>query len=533
MRPRFRMLLATVCVLALILPGTSQGNDKKLKQLKAEAVMLVEKMRVHTQQMVDMIFSFGELGFQEIETSRYITDILSTNGFQVEQGVSGMPTAWFARWGSGSPVIAFGSDIDGIPKASQKPGVAYHDPVIEGAPGHGEGHNSGQAVNVTAALVLKRIMERENLSGTLILWPGVAEELLGSKAYFVRDGKFEGVDAVLFTHVSSNLAVSYGEGGGSGLVSVEYTFTGDSAHSAGAPWRGRSALDAVELMNAGMNYRREHLRLPQRTHYVITNGGDQPNVVPSLASVWYYFREIDYDHIKALFEIGNEVAQGAAMMTNTEVSWRILGSAWPRHFNKPIALATYQNIKEVGLPDWSEADQTLAKALQKELGSTIRGLPTKLAKAPEPRTGPRLGGGSDDIGDISWAVPTITLRYPANVQGTPGHHWSAAVAMATPIAHKGSTIGAKVMAMTTLDLLMNPDLVKTSWDYFNNEQANDEDGNVTKYIPFVSAEDIPAAYLNVDIMEEFRSEMKKLYFDPTKYKTYLEQLGIDYPTVRE
>ena len=144
--------------------------------------------------------------------------ILKKNGFDIQEGVSGMPTAWFASWGSGKPVIAFGSDIDCIPKASQKPGVAYHDPIIEGAPGHGEGHNSGQAVNVTAALVLKQIMEREGITGTLILWPGVAEELLGSKAYFVRDGLFKDVDAVLFTHVSNNLSVTFGPGRGSGLV---------------------------------------------------------------------------------------------------------------------------------------------------------------------------------------------------------------------------------------------------------------------------------------------------------------------------
>ncbi|MDP6054881.1 MAG: peptidase dimerization domain-containing protein, partial [Candidatus Latescibacteria bacterium] len=434
---------------------------------------------------------------------------------------------WVARWGSGVPVIAFGSDIDGIPKASQKPGVAYHDPVIEGAPGHGEGHNSGQAVNVTAALALQKIMVEENISGTLVLWPGVAEEQLGSKAYFVRDGVFNNVDAVLFTHVSSNLSVSYGEGRGSGLVSVEYTFRGDSAHSAGAPWRGRSALDAVELMNIGMNFRREHLRLSQRTHYVITNGGDQPNVVPSVAQVWYYFREVDYDHIKRLFDIGNDVARGAALMTDTEVEWRILGTAWPRHFNKPIAEAMYDNIKEIGLPDWSVADQTLAKALQKEVGRDPDGLPDELSDPPKPREGPLLGGGSDDIGDVSWTVPTVTLRYPANIQGLPGHHWSSAVAMATPIAHKGSTTGAKVLAVTVLDLLMRPELIEATKTYFTEEQ-----GKETTYTPLISAEDKPATFLNEKIMSEFRDKMKAYYFDPARYKTYLEQLGIEYPTVR-
>ena len=164
--------------------------DARLDGLKREAVREVEGMRKFTQVAVDMIFSYGELGFQEFETSRYVTTLLQEHGFDVEMGMADIPTAWMARWGSGRPVIAFGSDIDGIPKSSQKPGVAYHDPIIEGAPGHGEGHNSGQAVNVTAAIVLKKIMEREGIQGTLVLWPGVAEEQLASKAWFVRDGYF-------------------------------------------------------------------------------------------------------------------------------------------------------------------------------------------------------------------------------------------------------------------------------------------------------------------------------------------------------
>ena len=224
----------------------------------------------------------------------------------MQEGIAGIPTAFMATWGSGKPVIALGSDIDGIPQASQKPGVAYHAPMIEGAPGHGEGHNSGQAVNITAALAVKKIMEREKLPGTIRIWPGTAEELVGTKAYFVREGFFKDVDVALFTHVSDELGVSWGDRDGTGLVSVEFTFRGQTAHSAGAPWRGRSALDAVELMNIGWNYRREHLPLEHRSHYVVTNGGDQPNVVPRTASVWYYFRQTTYPRIKELWEIGDD-----------------------------------------------------------------------------------------------------------------------------------------------------------------------------------------------------------------------------------
>jgi aminobenzoyl-glutamate utilization protein B len=501
----------------------------RVEQLKKEAAADVESMRVMTQQMVDQVFSFGELGFQEFETSKYLSDVLEKNGFKIERSYAGIPTAWTATWGSGKPVIAIGSDIDDIPQASQKPGVAYHDPIIEGAPGHGEGHNSGVPLNITAALAVKKIMEREHLPGTLKLWPGVAEELVGAKAYFIRAGMFRDVDVSLFAHVGANLGVSWGGGFGTGLVSVEYLFKGESAHAAAAPWRGRSALDAVELMDTGWNFRREHLRLQQRSHYVITNGGDQPNVVPPNASVWYYFRETDYEHIKGMREIGDKMATAAAMMTDTEVTWRLLGSAWPQHMNKIVAETMYANIQTIGLPTWDPADIALAKGIQKELKQPQIGLATEIGRLrggldPEQN----MGGPSDDIGDVSWNVPTVTLGYPANIPNLPGHNWANGIAMATPIAHKGVTAGAKVQAMTIIDMLMRPELVQGAWDYFKNVQTKDQ-----KYIPFISDKDQPAIDLNKKIVDQYRAEMKKYYFDPTKYKTYLEQLGIKYPTVRQ
>jgi len=333
---------------------------------------------------------------------------------------------------------------------------------------------------------------------------------------------------VLFTHVGDNLNVSWGSGAQNGLVSVEYQFGGESAHAAAAPWRGRSALDAVELMDVGWNFRREHLRLQQRSHYVISNGGDQPNVVPPTASVWYYFREMDYPHIKELWETGDKMAQGAAQMTDTKFTSRVLGSAWPPYFNKPIAEAMYENAKKVGLPEWSEADQALARGLQKELKVPEKGLATKLADLagpiPEER---KMGGGSDDIGDISWNVPTVTLRYPANIPNLPGHNWANAIAMATPIAHKGVLAGAKVQAMTMIDILLHPEMVEQAWQFYRNEQTKE-----VKYTPLIRPQDQPAIWLNQKIMEQYRPERKKFYYDPDKYPTYLDQLGIKYPTLR-
>src|SRR6266566_9385545 len=221
-----------------------------LPAFKQEVVRDIASRAQFTQQMVDQIFSYGELGFQETETSRYLVDLLRKNGFTVREGIAGIPTAWVATWGSGKPVISLGSDIDDIPQASQKPGVACHAPLIEGAPGHGEGHNSGQAVNITAALAVKTIMEREHLPGTLQIWPGVAEELVGTKAYYVRDGLFRDVDIVLFSHVDDNLATSWGDVAGNGLVSVLFSFQGKSAHAAGAPRPLQS--------RRGRGYVREH-----------------------------------------------------------------------------------------------------------------------------------------------------------------------------------------------------------------------------------------------------------------------------------
>lgn len=516
----------------------AQMEVQQLEKLKADAVQEVEKNAVLGQQINDMLFSFSELGFQEYETFNYLTSLLEKQGFKVQKGVANIPTAWIATWGSGKPVIALGSDVDCIPKASQKPGVAYHDPMVEGAPGHGEGHNSGQALNIISAIALKKIMEREKIQGTIMLWPGVAEELVGTKAHYVRAGYFKDVDACIFTHVANNLGVGYGDAGSNGLVSVRFNFEGSAAHAAGAPWRGRSALDAVELMNIGWNYRREHLELTQRSHYVIPDGGDQPNVVPSKASVWYYFRERTYPDIKKLFDIGVKVAEGAALMTDTKFNYEILGSAWPGHFNKPIAEAMYENMKKVGLPKWSEEDQMLARATQIELKAPrISGLATKIDTIglPAPvgsvnvmgRQLMSMGGGSDDIADISWSLPTVVLRYPSNIPGLPGHHWSNAISMATPIAHKGVVYGAKAEVMTLLDMLLKPEIIKNAWEYYRTEQTKDQ-----KYIPLIGEKDQPAVYLNQKIMAEYAPKLKPLYYNPAKYKTYLEQLGIAYPTVR-
>ncbi|MEP1017446.1 amidohydrolase, partial [Maribacter dokdonensis] len=513
--------LCTFMCCLFTLMGTyaqKKRSNKQIEKLKSEAAVLVEENKKLSQVMVDKIFSFSELGFQEVESSKYLTGILAENGFEIEHSISGIPTAWFATWSNGDgPVIALGSDVDCIPKASQYPGVAYHKPIVEGAPGHGEGHNSGIPMNISSALAVKKIMERENIGGTLLVWPGIAEELVAAKAWYVRDGLFDDIDMCIFTHVGNNLGVSYGPTRGTGLISVEYSFDGEAAHSAGSPWRGKSALDAAELMNIAWNYKREHLHPLKRSHSIFTDSGDQPNVVPSKASIWFYFRDIKYEGIMEMYAMANDMAKGAALMTGTTMTSKVLGTAWPRHYNKVIAETMYDNIKEVGLPQWSAADQKLAKAVQTEVNSEkIEGLPTKLDDLGLPVVDP-ISGGSDDIGDISWKVPTVTLRYPSNIPGLQGHHWSNAIAMATPIAHKGVVAGAKVEAMTIIDFLLKPELMKGAWDYFNNEQQKE-----TKYQPMISESDMPPIYLNKDKQDQFRPALEKYYYDETKYDTYLE-----------
>jgi len=512
--------LMLLCLFVTV-PATSIfAQSPPLEDLKKQALELADAEAGLTQQIVDSIFSFSELGFQEYETTGYLTGLLEKNGFRVEREVAGMPTAFVASWGSGKPVIGFMADIDGLPETSQKPGVIRRAPLIENGPGHGEGHNSQQAVNVTAAIVVKRLMEKYRIPGTLRIYPGVAEELLASRTYMVLAGLFKDVDVMLSCHVASEFSTAYGPSG-SGLVSTQYTFQGQSAHSAGAPWAGRSALDAVELMDTGWNFRREHLRPEQRSHYVIVKGGDQPNVVPPIATVWYFFREWDFDRIRELHEIGTRVASGAALMTDTTMSERVLSATWPGHYNRPLAEALHTNMKRIGVPAWSPADEKLAHAAQAEMKVEVKGLSKEVSELRTPAD-PRRNAGSDDIAEVSWNLPTVVLRFPANIPGMIGHHWSSGIAMATPIAHKGATAGAKAQALTALDLLLDPKLLEAARGYFK-EQTKD-----TKWQSLIPEGTKPPIDLNREKMEAFRPELRKLRYDPSRYKTYLEQLGVEY-----
>jgi aminobenzoyl-glutamate utilization protein B len=334
------------------------------------------------------------------------------------------------------------------------------------------------------------------------------------------------VDACIFAHVDSSFATQYGPAN-NGMISVEYTFHGKTAHAAADPWDGHSALDAVEIMDVAMNFRREHLPLSQRTHYVISNGGGQPNIVPGVASVWYYFRDYTFDRVKELFDIGNRTADAAAMATDTTVEHKTLGFAAPNYGNKPMAELLQSNIEAVGMPKWTADDQAFAKLVQETQQRKVEPLRDKVTplRAPRGEDAVQTGGGSDDIGDIMWTVPTVTLRYPANIPNMIGHNVTSAMAMATPIAHKGTVAGAKALALTVLDLMTTPEELTKAKAFFDNEQQKYD-----HYKPLLTAGDAPAIHVNDDYMRTYRPLMEPYYYDASKYPSYLDQLGIKYPS---
>ncbi len=518
-RRKFAVLLLSASILTPLPSAALAPQD-----YKQEAIANIDSHAKMVQVMVDTVFSYGEPGFQEFRTSAYLTDILAKNGFKITKGVAGIPSAWTATWGEGGPLIALGSDQDDLRGVSQIPGDSKIEPMVAGAPGHGEGHNSGMPLQIAAALAIKAVMEKHHIKGRLMLWPGIAEELLGSKAFYVRDGLFKGVDACIFAHVANDFSTSYGPSS-NGMVSIEYTFHGRTAHAAGDPWDGRSALDAVEIMDVAMNFRREHLPLSQRTHYVISNGGGQPNIVPGLAAVWYYFRDYSFDRVKELYDIGNRTADAAAMATDTTVEHKLLGTAAPNYGNKPMAELAQANIEAVGMPKWTADDQAFAKQVQEAQHFKIEPLKDKVTPLKvEPEDRIQTGGGSDDIGDIMWTLPTITIRYPSNIPNTIAHNVTAAMAMATPIAHKGAVAGAKAVALTVLDLMTTPEDMTKAKAYFDTDQQKYD-----HYKPFLSASDVPAVHINDDYMRTYRPLMEPYYYDSKKYDSYLDQLGIKYP----
>ena len=451
----------------------------------------------------DSIWNFAELGMQEFRSSAILIRTLEQEGFHVEKGVAGMPTCFVATYGSGKPVIGILGEFDALPGLSQKALSPVQLPLVKGAPGHGCGHNMMGTAGVAAAIAAKKSMEENNLHGTIKFFGSPAEETLISRPYMVRDGVFNDVDAVIDNHASSELETAYGVSGNA-VISVIYSFKGKTAHAAGAPWDGRSALDGVELMNVATNYLREHLYYSFRLHYIITDGGEAPNVVPDKASVWYYIRNTD-ERLEDMAKRVLDCAKGAAIASGTTLDTvTVLSAIHQKHCNKGLAEAIQRNIELIGMPERTEEEQTFAKALQKELGKKETGYTLTIQKLKDPSTSD-AGGASSDVGDVTLIVPTATVNFPSGVPGAIGHHWSLVTCNLGTSAWKGMNTGAKVIAATTIDLLTKPDLLAKIKKEFELQVKEHP------YKSFLPSGAKPPLYLNRELMEKYRVQMSEHY----------------------
>jgi len=447
----------------------------------------------------DSIWNYAELGMQEFRSSAILIRTLEQEGFRVEKGVAGMPTCFVATWGAGKPVIGILGEFDALPMISQKALTPYKSPVVAGAPGHGCGHNMMGTAGIAAAIAVKRSMVENNIAGTIKFFGSPAEETVISRPYMVRDGLFADVDAVIDNHASSGFGTGYGVDGDA-IISAIFTFRGKTAHSAGAPWAGRSALDGVELMNVATNFLREHLFYTYRMHYVITEGGEAPNVVPDKASVWYYIRNTD-ERIEDMYKRVVDCARGAAMASGTTLdSVNVLTGVHQKHSNKGLAETLQRNIELTGIPEWTEKEQDFAKSLQKELGQKEDGYPKKVGQLRQP-SAVQVGGGSTDVGDVSLIAPTATVNFPGGVPGMTGHHWSSVASNYGSAAWKGLNAGAKVMAGTALDLMTKPKLLEDIKKEFT------EYSKTHPYKSFLPEGAKPPLGLNRELMEKFRGSM--------------------------
>lgn len=445
----------------------------------------------------DAIWSYAELGLQEHRSSRLLIETLEEAGFRIEKGLAGMPTCFVASYGSGKPVIGILAEYDALPMISQKANVYRQDPLVDGAPGHGCGHNQMGTAASAAAIAVKRVMEEHKLPGTIKLFGSPGEEMLISRPYMIRAGLFSDVDAVINNHTSSDFATDYGIRG-SALYSVVFSFTGKTAHSAGSPWSGRSALDAVEIMNVATNYLREHLHFTHRMHYVIQNGGEAPNVVPNKASVWYFLRNTD-ENLTEMFERVVNCAKGAALATGTELGEvRVLAATHQSHHNRTLAELMLENIKLVGMPTWTKEEHDFASMLQSELGNKPEGRKREISRMEVPDA-IFLGGPSSDHGDVTLVVPTATIRFPGVPGNILGHHWSTVACGVGPAAHKGLNAGAKAMAATAIDLLTRPTAlaaIRAEFDEYSKKHP---------YKSFLPEDAKPPLDINEKLMHQFRT----------------------------
>ena len=429
-------------------------NPGPMTPAKKTAFQWVDDNNLRLASWNDQIWAFAELALQEFKSSALLADQLERAGFRVTRGVSGMPTAFIAEYGSGQPIIGILAEYDALPSLSQK-AIPAQEPVNAGTPGHGCGHNVFAIGSLGAAMAVKDVMTQHNIAGTIRLYGTPAEENYSGKTYMARDGAFDDLSAALHWHPGTTTGVTLSSN--FALNGVEIEFFGKTAHASGAPWDGRSALDAVELTNIAMNYLREHVRPSSRIHCVTTNGGGAANVVPEYAKVWYMVRDQDRQGVEYLFQRLLKCAEGAALQTETTFKVNILEGTWNLLISESGSKIMYSNLLLVGPPRFTDQEQAFARAIQSEMKLPEKGIASGIE--PMRPSGPPAGG-STDVSDVSWITPTIGLSVALAPIGTPGHHWSTVCCSGMSIGHKSAAVAAKTIAATALDLIEVPELLQ-------------------------------------------------------------------------
>ncbi len=434
----------------------------------------IEKNEARIITISDKIWELAELGLIEFRSSKILADELETNGFKVERGVAGMPTAFVASWGSSKPIIGVLGEFDALPGLSQKK-VPTKEPLHLGKPGHGCGHNIHGASGMAAAVAVKNAMQKHRIGGTVKFFGCPAEENFNGKVFMVREGIFSSVDAILSHHPSDMNCAALKSC--LSLDNVKFSFFGRSAHAGGSPHQGRSALDAVELMNVGVNYMREHMIQDARVHYIVERGGTQPNIVPDYARSWYYVRALEREQVEYLFKWVLDIAEGAARMTRTEMRYESMGGLYNLVPNKVISEKITFNMREIGVPKYDEEDLEFAKKISASIPPEMKYEEMKESKRPnweslldkllddeiaDPWGEGLVSHGSTDVADVSWQMPAVEFNTATWVLGTPGHSWQNVAQSGIGIGHKSLIFAAKVMAATGIDLLTDAELLKNA-----------------------------------------------------------------------
>ncbi|MFC1481621.1 amidohydrolase [Candidatus Neomarinimicrobiota bacterium] len=459
-RARIQVFQVGTTITLTIFPMLHGQNTEALKQ---EVISIADDLADQIDLMSTTLWDYSEVALLEIRSAEFLIDQLKTAGFTMTSGVAGMPTAFVASFGQGSPVIGILAEYDALPGVGNA-AVPHKEFRADGnSAGQACGHNLYGAASVGAALAMKEIMERHNLKGTVKLFGTPAEETVVGKVYMARDGIFSGLDAVLEWHPSDSTEVR--NQSGRALNNFEVEFFGQAAHAAADPWNGRSALDAVEMMNYGANLMREHVKETTRIHYVIPSGGEAPNVVPEYAKVWYFVRDTDRTSVEINYKRLLQIAEGAALATRTTHKVTLITGVHEYLLNRPLQEALQANLELVGTPNFSKKDQKFAKDLQDILGIEQSGFYTGINVLGD-RPG-RVSGGSTDVAELSWMVPTAGINVVTAAADVPWHSWATSACHGTAAGRKGAVVAAKVLAATGVDLLMDRQLLRTAKSYFN------------------------------------------------------------------